>query len=286
MDRTKTGLLITAALVLSSCSKGPTITVGSKNFSEQLILGEIVAQHLEKTMHATVVRKLDLGGTLLAQQAIQNGEIDIYPEYTGTALTAVLKLPPESDPAKTLELVRAGYKKWGLEWMPPLGFNNTFAMVIRKADADERKVKTISDAARFTKGWKLGVGYEFVNRPDGLSGLIQTYGLNAKGSVKTMDLGLLYQSLEEAQVDMVAGNSTDGLLSTKPFIVLEDDKHYFPPYDAALIVRTATLEKFPGLKEALASLSGKITTAKMQEMNNDLDGKHIPVRQIANNFGK
>jgi osmoprotectant transport system substrate-binding protein len=286
MDRTKTGLLITAALVLSSCSKGPTITVGSKNFSEQLILGEIVAQHLEKTMHATVVRKLDLGGTLLAQQAIQNGEIDIYPEYTGTALTAVLKLPPESDPAKTLELVRAGYKKWGLEWMPPLGFNNTFAMVIRKADADERKVKSISDAARFTKGWKLGVGYEFVNRPDGLSGLIQTYGLNAKGSVKTMDLGLLYQSLEEAQVDMVAGNSTDGLLSTKPFIVLEDDKHYFPPYDAALIVRTATLEKFPGLKEALASLSGKITTAKMQEMNNDLDGKHIPVRQIANDFEK
>jgi glycine betaine/choline ABC-type transport system substrate-binding protein len=286
MDRTKTGLLITAALVLSSCSKGPTITVGSKNFSEQLILGEIVARHLEKTMHATVVRKLDLGGTLLAHQAIQNGEIDIYPEYTGTALTGVLKLPPESDPAKTLDLVRAGYKKWGLEWMPPLGFNNTFAMVIRKADADERQVKTISDAAAFKKGWKLGVGYEFVNRPDGLSGLIRTYGLNAKGSVKTMDLGLLYQSLDEAQVDMVAGNSTDGLLSAKPFVVLEDDKHYFPPYDAALIVRTAALEKFPGLKEALASLSGKITTAKMQAMNYDLDGKHVPAKQIANNFEK
>jgi osmoprotectant transport system substrate-binding protein len=286
MDRKKISLLIASALVLTSCAKGPTITVGSKNFSEQLILGEIVARHLEKTMHATVVRKLDLGGTLLAHQAIQNGEIDIYPEYTGTALTAVLKLPPESDPAKALALVRDGYKKWGLEWMPPLGFNNTFAMVIRKADADERKVKTISDAARFTKGWKLGVGYEFVNRPDGLSGLIQTYRLNAKGSVKTMDLGLLYQSLEEAQVDMVAGNSTDGLLSAKPFVVLEDDKHYFPPYDAALVVRTATLEKFPGLKDALASLSGKITTAKMQQMNYELDGKHTSVKQIANNFEK
>jgi osmoprotectant transport system substrate-binding protein len=286
MDRKKTGLLITAALLLGSCTKGPTIIVGSKNFSEQLILGEIVARHLEKTMHATVVRKLDLGGTLLAHQAIQNGEIDIYPEYTGTALTAVLKQPAEPDPAKALELVRAGYKKWGLEWMPPLGFNNTFAMVIRKADSDERHVKTISDAAGFAKGWKLGVGYEFVNRPDGLSGLIQTYRLNARGSVKTMDLGLLYQSLEESQVDMVAGNSTDGLLASKPFVLLEDDKHYFPPYDAALVVRTATLEKFPGLKEALASLSGKITTQKMQSMNNELDSKHTPVRQIANNFEK
>jgi osmoprotectant transport system substrate-binding protein len=286
MDRTKTGILIAAALALTSCAKGPAIVVGSKNFSEQLILGEIVASHLEKTMHATVTRKLDLGGTLLAHQAIENGEIDIYPEYTGTALTAILKLPPERDPAKTLELVRAGYRKWGLEWMPPLGFNNTFAMVIRKSDSDERNVRTLSDAAAYTKGWKLGVGYEFVNRPDGLSGLIQTYGLNAKGSVKTMDLGLLYQSLEEAQVDMVAGNSTDGLLSAKPFVVLEDDKHYFPPYDAALVVRTATLEKFPGLREALVSLSGRITTAKMREMNNELDGKHTPVKKIANNFEK
>jgi glycine betaine/choline ABC-type transport system substrate-binding protein len=233
-----------------------------------------------------VTRKLDLGGTLLAHQAIVAGSIDIYPEYTGTALTAVLKAAPESDPAKVLERVRAGYKQWNLEWSAPLGFNNTFAMVVRKDDAVERNVKSLSSAAEYARGWKLGVGYEFVKRPDGLSGLLQTYRINAKGSVKTMDLGLLYQSLEEGQVDMVAGNSTDGLLSAKPFVVLEDDKHYFPPYDAALIVRSAALAQYPGLRESLGSLSGRITTKEMQRMNYELDGKHRPIKEIANDFTK
>ena len=285
MVRTKVCSLIIAALVLSSCSRGPAIVVGSKNFSEQLILGEIIAQQLEKTLHVTVIRKLDLGGTLLAHQALIKGEIDLYPEYTGTALTSILKSPPDKDPAKVLQTVRDGYKQWGVEWMPPLGFNNTFALSIRKEDAVERKVKTLSDAAAWG-AWKLGVGYEFVKRPDGLSGLIQTYRLNCKGSVKTMDLGLLYQSLEEGQVDMVAGSETDGLLSAKPFVVLEDDQHYFPPYEAAVVVRSASLEKFKGLREALTSLSGKITTAKMREMNYQLDGKHRPIKEIAQNFFK
>jgi glycine betaine/choline ABC-type transport system substrate-binding protein len=159
-------------------------------------------------------------------------------------------------------------------------------MVIRKQDADERSVKTISEAADYKPGWKLGVGYEFVKRPDGLAGLIRTYRLNCKGSVKTMDLGLLYQALEDSQVDMVAGNSTDGLLSSKPFVVLEDDKHYFPPYQAAIVVRSASLEKFPGLRESLASLTGKISTAKMREMNDQLDAKHTPIKKIAGEFIK
>jgi osmoprotectant transport system substrate-binding protein len=286
MDRKKICSLIVAALVFTGCSRGPSVVVGSKNFSEQLILGEIIAQHLEKTLHVTVIRKLDLGGTLLAHQAIVKGEIDIYPEYTGTALTAILKKEPESDPAKVLAAVRDGYKKWNLEWMPPLGFNNTFAMSIRKQDADERSVKTLTEAAAYRPGWKLGVGYEFVKRPDGLAGLIETYRINCKGSVKTMDLGLLYQALEDGQVDMVAGNSTDGLLSAKPFVVLDDDKHYFPPYEAAIIVRSATFEKFPGLRESLSQLSGKISTAKMREMNYQLDGKHRPIKEIANDFAK
>jgi glycine betaine/choline ABC-type transport system substrate-binding protein len=286
MDRKKIYSLLAAALLMAGCSKGPTIVVGSKNFSEQLILGEIVAQHLEKTLHATVIRKLDLGGTLLAHQAIVKGEIDIYPEYTGTALTAILKAEPSSDAGKVLETVRAGYKQWGLVWMPPLGFNNTFAMAIRKADAAERSVKTLSDAAAYRPGWKLGVGYEFVKRPDGLAGLIGTYRINCKGSVKTMDLGLLYQALEDEQVDMVAGSSTDGLLSAKPFVVLEDDQHYFPPYEAALVVRSAALEKFPGLNDSLAQLSGKISTTKMSAMNYQLDGKHRPIKEIAANFLK
>jgi glycine betaine/choline ABC-type transport system substrate-binding protein len=286
MDRTKIYSLVAAALLMAGCSKAPTIVVGSKNFSEQLILGEIVAQHLEKTMHAKVIRKLDLGGTLLAHQAIVKGEIDVYPEYTGTALTAILKAEPNSDPAKVLAAVRAGYKQWGLVWLPPLGFNNTFAMAIRKEDAVERSVKTLSDAAAYRPGWKLGVGYEFVKRPDGLAGLIETYRINCKGSVKTMDLGLLYQALEDQQVDMVAGSSTDGLLSAKPFVVLEDDQHYFPPYEAALVVRSAALEKFPGLQESLTQLSGKISTAKMSAMNYQLDGKHRPIQEIAANFLK
>jgi glycine betaine/choline ABC-type transport system substrate-binding protein len=294
MDRTKNyhfliGALaftvVLAGLLTTGCKKGPSIVVGSKNFSEQLILGEIIAQHLEKTMHATVIRKLDLGGTLLAHQAIVKGEIDVYPEYTGTALTAILKDPPDSDPAKVLSTVREGYKQWGLQWLPPLGFNNTFAMVIRKEDAVQRSVKSISEAAAWGQ-WKLGSGYEFIKRPDGLGGLIQTYRLNCKGSVKTMDLGLLYQALEEEQVDMVAGSSTDGLLSAKPFVVLEDDQHYFPPYEAAIVVRSAAIEKYPGLKESLSQLSGRIDTAKMRAMNYELDGKHRPVKEIAAEFLK
>jgi len=199
MDRTKI-LAVALVMLFSACSRGPVIRVGSKNFSEQLILGEIIAQHLEKTLHAHVERKLDLGGTLLAHQSLVNGQIDLYPEYTGTALTAVLKQAPDPDPKTVLDRVRAGYKQWNLEWSAPLGFVNTFAMVVRKEEADARAVRTLSDAAGYAPGWKLGVGYEFVKRPDGLSGLIGTYRINAKGSVKTMDLGLLYQALDLRQL--------------------------------------------------------------------------------------
>lgn len=281
MDRTKT-LTALAFLLLTSCSQKPELIVGSKNFSEQLILGELAAQHLENTLHIHVRRKLDLGGTLLAQKALEAGEIDFYPEYTGTALTTILKQPPDRDPVEVLKRVRAGYRQWKLEWSDPIGFNNTFAMVIRKADADERNAHSISEAATFAKGWKLGVGYEFITRPDGLPGLIGTYRLNTKGSVKTMDLGLLYQALEQGQVDMVAGNSTDGQLAAKPFIVLDDDKHYFPPYEAAWVVRDSAYAKMPGLREALAKLH--ISTEQIREMNAELDAKHTPVRQIARNF--
>lgn len=286
MDRTKILGAAALALFLSSCSQGPTIRVGSKNFSEQLILGEIIAQHLEKTLHVHVQRKLDLGGTLLAHQSLVNGQIDLYPEYTGTALTTILKQQPDPDPKTVLDRVRAGYQQWNLEWSPPLGFINTFAMVVRKEEADARAVRTLSNAAEYAPGWKLGVGYEFIKRPDGLSGLIGTYRINVKGSVKTMDLGLLYQALEQRQVDMVAGNSTDGLLSVKPFTVLDDDKRYFPPYEAAVVVRSDAFQKFPGLRESLNALKGRITTEAMRAMNYELDGKHRPVREIARNFVK
>jgi glycine betaine/choline ABC-type transport system substrate-binding protein len=277
----KLTLALSAALFLGACSHEARVRVGSKNFSEQLVLGEIVAQHLEHRLGGHVSRKLDLGGTLLAQQAIVSGEIDVYPEYTGTALTSVLKQPPEKDPAKVLELVRQAYRQWHLDWLPPLGFENTFAMAVRREDA--AGAKTLSQAAG-ARSWRLGAGYEFAKRPDGLPGLLKTYGLKMSGSPKTMDLGLLYQALSKKQVDMVAGNSTDGMLSVLPLTVLQDDKHYFPPYECALIVRDEAEQKFPGLKAALRELSGRIDSDTMRRLNYELDGKHRPAREIARGF--
>jgi osmoprotectant transport system substrate-binding protein len=273
---------LTAALAVSllGCSHEPRIRVASKNFSEQLILGEIVAEHLENRLHGHVSRKLDLGGTLLTQQAMVAGDIDVYPEYTGTALTAVLKEKPLKDPGKVLSAVREGYAQWHLEWLDPLGFENTFAMAIRK-EANGPSTLTQAAAAR---PWKLGVGYEFAHREDGLPGLMQTYGLRLSGQVKTMDLGLIYQALAKHQVDMVAGNSTDGVLAFLPITVLTDDKHYFPPYECALVVREEAERQFPALRPSLVELSGRISSETMRRLNYELDGKHRPAREIARNF--
>ncbi len=265
------------AVCLIGCARENRIRVASKDFTEQLVLGEIVAQHLENRLHGHVSRRLGLGGTLLAQQAMRNGDIDVYPEYTGTALTAVLKDKPLRNPAQVLRKVRQGYAPWHLEWLDPLGFENTFAMVIRKDN-----LHTLSQAAA-AHPWKLGAGYEFAHREDGLPGLMKTYGLQLS-SVKTMDLGLLYQALSKSQVEMVAANSTDGMLAILPVTVLQDDRHYFPPYECALVVREAAEREFPALRPALLELSGKITSDAMRRLNYELDGKHRPAREIARNF--
>jgi glycine betaine/choline ABC-type transport system substrate-binding protein len=209
------------------------------------------------------------------------GDIDLYPEYTGTALTAVLKRLANDDPALVLAQVRNGYKQWGLRWMDPLGFDDTFAMVIRREDAEGHHIKTLSDAGAYASGWKLGAGYEFVERPDGLAGLQKAYGLRWKEKVRTMDLGLLYTALDQHQVDMAAANSTDGQLSNKEFVTLEDDKHYFPPYQAAFVVRDASLARIPGLEAALKELSGALTTEEMRNLNHQLQGLHRPGPKIA-----
>jgi len=272
------------ALLLSAlgCSHTRPLTVGSKNFTEQIVLGEIVAQQLERRLGAKVDRKLDLGGTLLAQQALRNGEIDLYPEYTGTALTAVLKLAPSSDPAAVLTRVRAEYRRrWRLEWLDPLGFDNTFAMVVRGPDARALGIETITDAANRKHGWTLGVGYEFLQRPDGLPGLLAAYHLPLAGAPKSMDLGLLYSALEQKQVDMAAANATDGMLSVLDVKVLRDDRRYFPPYQAAVIVRADTLAAHPGLRAALDQLAGKLSAAAMRDLNHQVDGKHRPVAEVA-----
>lgn len=270
---------------LAGCSRDQPITVGSKNFTEQLILGEIVAQHLEHRLGQPVARKLNLGGTLLAHRALVNGEIDLYPEYTGTALTSVLKLPLSSDPAAVYATVKAEYlTRFHIHWLEPLGFNNTFAMVIRGKDARRLRIETLSEASKHDKGWRLGVGYEFQQRPDGLSGLLKTYAFSLKGSVTTMDLGLLYQALEQQHVDMIAANGTDGRLSVQDVTVLRDDKGYFPPYQAALAVRAAAIEAHPQLVAALNELAGTFSDSTMRRLNYQVDGEHRPVREVAASF--
>lgn len=280
MDRTKTLACLIALLLCGSCARSSRIVVGSKNFTESVLLGEILAQQIERRTGLQVDRKLNLGGTLLAHQALMTGAIDLYPEYTGTALTAVLKQAPSSDPARVLQQVRAGYAAWGLAWLPPLGFNNTFAMVVRSVDAG---VKTLSNAAA-ARAWRMGAGYEFLQRPDGLEGLSKAYNLRVEGAPVTMDLGLLYMALQGNKVDMVAANSTDGLLSVLDVKVLQDDKHYFPPYECAVAVRNATTARYPRLRIALEELSGRLDDAAMRKLNYAVDGEHRPVRDVAAEF--
>jgi osmoprotectant transport system substrate-binding protein len=235
------------------------IIVGSKNFSESSLLGEIVAQHLEARLHQPVGRRFYLAGSYICQQAILAGRLDTYVEYTVTALTAILHYPLEKNPAILFELVKSEYKKrFGLEVMSPLGFNNTFAIVVRGEDARRLNLKTTSDAAPYASNWRAGFGYEFMERPDGFRGLSETYGLTFTAPPRILDLGLLYRALLDKQVDLVAGNSTDGLLSARDLAILEDNKHYFPPYEAVPIVRPDALAKYPQARPALLELSDKI----------------------------
>ena len=233
----RTASLLLVAVLVAGCSSKPKIVVGSKNFTEQVLLGDILAQQIERRTGIRVERKLNLGGTLLAHGALKGGSIDLYPEYTGTALTAVLDRPIAKDPKTVLNEVRQGYRQWQLAWLDPLGFDNTFAMVIRTDAAQQQRLRTITDAAQRSQPWRLGVGYEFVQRPDGLKGLVAAYGLRLNGEPTTMDLGLLYRAVEGGTIEMAAANATDGLLARRGFTVLADDRGYFPPYECAVIVR-------------------------------------------------
>lgn len=272
MDRTK--IIAGLVLVLASCgSRAHTIRVGSKNFTEQVVLGEIIAQHLEIRLHERVARSLNLGGTLLAQQALLNREIDIYPEYSGTALAMVLKAPAGTD------LTAEYSRRFHLAWFPPLGIDNTFAMVVKGSTG----FNSLSEAAR--TAWALGVGYEFERRADGLAALKSVYGMEFKGSPKTMDLGLLYKAIELGQVDMIAANATDGMLAKSDLKVLEDDRHAFPPYQVSIVAREQVLERAE-VRAALEELSGKFSNAKMQELNYLVDVEHRSVGAVAEGFLK
>jgi osmoprotectant transport system substrate-binding protein len=251
----------------------PHVTIGSKFFTEQVVLAELIAQHIEARMGVPVVRKTNLGGTLLCHKALLAGQLDLYVEYTGTALTGVLSESPSQDSsAQIYQRVKSDYaRRFALEVTEPLGFENTFAMVVRGADARRFHLRTISDTVPLAPNWRAGFGYEFLERPDGYEGWSRLYGLHFAKPPSVMDLGLIYRALVERKVDIVAGNSTDGLIAALDLVPLADDKHYFPPYDAVPIVREDTLARFPGLRAVLAELGGKISADEMRRMNAAVD---------------
>ena len=271
-----------SVIALAACSGGADIVIGSKNFSENVVLGELVAQHIEARTDLTVDRRLSLGGTFICHQAMLSGDLDIYPEYTGTALTAILRKPVMQDPEAVFEEVAAAYEQdFGIRWLKPFGFNNTYAMVVRAEDAERDGLRTISDFARLAPQRTIGFSFEFAERQDGYQGFIKTYGLRFAQEPKTVDLGLIYRALRDGAIDLGVGNSTDGLISALNLRVLEDDRRYFPPYDAAPLVRAATLEKHPELADVINELGGLFTDEEMQEVNYQVDGEHQPVAEVA-----
>jgi osmoprotectant transport system substrate-binding protein len=279
--------LVLMALLLSSCapSRSDRIVIGSKNFAESLMLGELLAQQIEAHTNLKVERRFYLAGTYICQQAMLAGRIDIYPEYTGTALTAILKQKVGSDRAEVYMRVKNEYEAHlGLTLSPPFGFNDTFAMEIRGEDARRLNLRTLSQAAAFAPQWRAGFGYEFMERPDGYAGLAAAYGLHFAAAPRVMDLGLLATALKSRQIDIAAGNATDGLIPALDLFVLEDDRHYFPPYEAVAVIQLQTVRQHPEVAQAIAELAGKISDQEMQQLNYALDGQHRDVKDVAHEF--
>ena len=277
--------LLAIASLLGACSHADRIVVGSKNFTESDLLGEIVAQQIARRTGLSVARRFHLGGTFVCHQAITAGQIDLYIEYTGTAFTAVLKHAPVADRDSVYRVVTSDYaQRFGLVWGKPLGFNNTFAITVRRRDATRYGLTRISDLARVAPRWKAGFGYEFLERADGFRGLASIYGLRFAAPPIAMDLGLTYRALAEGNVDVIAGNSTDGQIQALDLVVLEDDRHYFPPYEAAPVIRRATLARHQGLAAALDELAGRFSDAEMRRLNALADVEHRDIADVARDW--
>ena len=279
-------LLLTVTL-FSSCRVPQTsqIVIGSKFFTEQVVLAELLAQHIEARTGIHVERKTNLGGTLLVHKAMQAGQVDLYVEYTGTALYAVLNETPAGDSTAVYQRVKQLYaQRFNFAVTEPLGFENTFAMVIRGDDAQRLHLQRTSDILPLARKWRVGVGFEFLERSDGFRGWSERYNLHFAQQPSVMDLGLIYRALQDHQVDIVAGNSTDGVIDSLHLVVLEDDRHYFPPYDAVPVVRQATLEKFPQLRAILSELGGKVTAAEMRHLNYLVDAEQRDVAAVVREF--
>ena len=281
------GVLLATLLGLTACAppRADHPVIGAKNFTEQVVLGELLAQHIEARTGMKVERRFYLAGSYISHQALIAGRIDAYVEYTGTALTAILKQPVAKSPEAVLGTVRRIYhERYEVAVTAPLGFENTFAMVVRGEDAKRLRLHTLSEAVKAAENWRLGVGYEFEERPDGLQGLLRAYGLRFAGQPRVMDLGLLYRAMNAHQVDIVAGNSTDGPIAALGLVILDDDRHYFPPYQAVPLVREEALQRWPELGPALADLGGKISADEMQAMNNAVDGQHRDPADVVREF--
>jgi osmoprotectant transport system permease protein len=276
-----------ASLQIARGSGRTVVRVGSKNFTEQLVLGEIVAGALERWADVAVERRLNLGGTFICDRALRAGEIDVYVEYTGTALTAIFKeqVPGARGSAESVfETVRQRYAAAGVTLAAPLGFDNTFAILVRGAEARRLGLKTIDDAVPHAAAWRAGFGYEFIERADGYRGLSQAYGLRFAAEPRVMDLALMYRALADRQVDLIAGDATNGLIAGLDLFMLEDNRRYFPPYEAAPVARAATLLAHPGVAAALARLAGAISAANMREMNYAVDAKRQDPAAVAREF--
>ena len=290
-----TAAIVLIAFAVFSYSSGQTshnaqgrpIVIGSKNFTESIILGEILAQQIAAKTGLPVEQRPNLSGTIVCHEALISGQIDTYVEYTGTALTTVLKRKSANDSAEVFKQVKDDYaSQFNVVVAESLGFNDTFAMIIRSEDATRFNIKTLSQAAAYTPKWRAGFGYEFQSRPDGFPALVAAYNLQFAEAPRTMDLAITYQALKGNQVDMIAGNSTDGLIATLNLMVLEDDRHAFPPYDAVPLIRKSTLDQYPQLKDVLSSLAGKITEDDMRKLNYAVDGEHRPVKDVVQEFLK
>ena len=278
--------LLPVCLLLTACDPphSSRLVIGAKNFTEQVLLGELLAQEAEANGER-VERRFYLAGSYIAHQALISGRIDAYVEYTGTALTSILKQPLDHDPDRVFATVQRIYRtQYHVAVLPSLGFENTFAMVVRDADARRLQLTTLSSLRQAAPQLRLGVGYEFEERPDGLAGMDHTYGLQFLGEPRVMDLGLLYRALGQEQIDVVSGNSTDGQITGMRLRVLQDDRHYFPPYQAVPLVREDALRQHPGLRTAIARLSGQVSQAEMQTMNHAVEGEHRDPADVIREF--
>ncbi len=281
------GSVLSALALLLSCapSRSDRVVVGSKNFTESFLLGEILAQQIEAHTNLKVERRFYLAGTYICQQAILAGRIDVYPEYTGTALTAILKEKASATKEGVYQEVKREYeRRFGLTLGPAFGFNDTFAMEIRGEDARRLNIRTVSQAAAFAPQWRAGFGYEFMERPDGYRGLAAMYGLHFAEEPRIMDLGLLARALKDHQIDLAAGNATDGLIPVLDLFVLEDDRHYFPPYEAVPVVRQQSIQQHPEVTQALEELAGKISDEEMQRLNYAVDGQRRDAKEVVHEF--